>query len=55
MMLHAAVARRRLGRVLGGDAGLALVASGDSYMSEQEIVDRDRMTEVFAPGFGADG
>ena len=52
MMLHAAVARRRLGRLVGGDAGVALLAEADAWMAEQEIVDRDRVTEVFAPGFG---
>jgi serine/threonine protein kinase len=52
MMLHAAVARRRLGRIVGGDAGVALVAEADAWMVEQGIADRDRLTEVFAPGFG---
>jgi eukaryotic-like serine/threonine-protein kinase len=52
MVLHAAVARRRLGRLLGGDTGLALIAAAEAWMAEQELADRDRMCEVFAPGFG---
>ena len=51
MSLHAAVARRRLGELLGGDAGRALVAQADSWMASQGIVNSSRMTALFAPGF----
>jgi hypothetical protein len=51
MRLHAAVARKRLGRLLGGDAGVALQAAADAWMAEQELADRDRMAQLVAPGF----
>ena len=51
MPLYAAVARRRLGALLGGDAGRDLVAQADSWMAGQGIVNPSRMTALFAPGF----
>ncbi len=49
--LLAAVARRRLGRLLGGVEGAGLVAAGDAALTAQRIADIDRMTALFAPGF----
>ncbi len=52
LLLCAAAARRRLGELLGGDEGAALIAAADDWMNSEGIVNPERMTEVFAPGFG---
>ena len=49
MAMHAAAARRRLGMLLGGDAGDALVAAADAQMTAQGVVDPVRFTAMFAP------
>jgi hypothetical protein len=51
MHLHAAAARYRLGEVLGGIQGSALVAAGALWMREQSIRDPARLVAVYAPGF----
>ena len=51
MALHAEVARRRLGALLGGDEGRALVARADAFMARQGIKRPDRWTAIHAPGF----
>jgi hypothetical protein len=51
MDLHAAVARRTLGRVLGGDEGGSLVDAADVWMSSQGIKKQERMTAMLVPGF----
>ncbi|HVK77973.1 MAG TPA: protein kinase [Kofleriaceae bacterium] len=53
MRLHAHAARRRLGLLLGGDEGRALVAAADSAMVAEAIAEPARMTALLAPGFGA--
>ncbi|MHC4398880.1 MAG: hypothetical protein ACYTG0_04290, partial [Planctomycetota bacterium] len=53
MELHAAIARRRLGELTGGDAGSRLIAEADSWMLGQNIVVPDRITGLYAPGFPA--
>ncbi len=50
LALHAAVARRRRGLILGGDAGAALVTRAEAWMREQKIQRPDRMTAMLAPG-----
>ncbi|WP_437744236.1 AAA family ATPase [Sorangium sp. So ce1504] len=50
--LSAAAARRRLGEVLGGDEGRALVRTADDAMVRLGASRPDRMTALFAPGFG---
>jgi len=50
MALHAAVARRRRGELIGGDAGQSLVASTDAWMAGQSIRNPERMTAMLAPG-----
>ena len=51
MPLCAAVARRRRGELVGGDAGVRLVAQGDESMRALGIHDPTRMVELIAPGF----
>ena len=49
MRLHAAAARRRLGQLVGGDGGRAMVAQADSWMTGQGIRNPARMTAMIAP------
>lgn len=46
-----AAAKRRLGQILGGEAGDRLIAKADEWMSQKGIRNAAAMTEVFAPGF----
>ncbi|MGO9471148.1 MAG: serine/threonine-protein kinase PknK [Isosphaeraceae bacterium] len=50
MPLHAAAARRRLGELIGGDAGTALIAEVDAWMSSQGIRRPARLTTMYLPG-----
>ena len=54
MRFHAALARRRRGELIGGDEGRALIAAADEWMTRQGIVDIEKMTATFAPGFDRD-
>jgi len=54
MILHAAVARRSRGRLLGAEAGSELCASADSTMSAEGIAKPDRLAAVMCPGAGLD-
>ena len=51
MQLHAAAARRRLGRLVGGEEGSALMARGAAAMAAQLVRSPDRMTALLVPGF----
>jgi hypothetical protein len=51
MQLHAAVARRRLGQMLGDSQGSELIRQAEEWMNEQKIRNRLRMTDLFAPGW----
>jgi len=54
MALHAAVARRRRGELLGGDTGRGLIAAADAWMTSQNIRNPERMTAMLAPGTRGD-
>jgi hypothetical protein len=51
MRLHAAVARRRLGQLVGGSEGQELVRRAEEWMTGQKIRNFDRMTRMLAPGW----
>ncbi len=51
MPLHAVVSRRRLGELLGGQAGHSLIDEADAWMTSQGIRNPPRMTALYAPGF----
>jgi eukaryotic-like serine/threonine-protein kinase len=51
MELHAAVARRRRGELLGGEEGRALVAEANAWMTGQGVKNPARMSDALAPGF----
>jgi serine/threonine protein kinase len=50
MTLYAAVSRRCLGTILGGEKGKALVDSADAWMREQKIEDPAGFAAMLAPG-----
>ena len=49
MHLHAAVARRRRGELLGGDAGDGMVAESDGWMQRRGIKNPPKMARMIAP------
>jgi hypothetical protein len=51
MKLYAATARRRLGEIIGGDAGVELVRQADDWMNKQEIRKPEAVANLMAPGF----
>jgi hypothetical protein len=53
MELHAAVARRRLGELLGGSGGQELAGAADTWMAGQGIRNPTRWAAMLAPGFAA--
>jgi hypothetical protein len=53
MALHAATTRRRLGELLGGDEGRALVARAAEWMAAAGVANADGIARMLAPGFGA--
>jgi hypothetical protein len=55
MALHATVARRRLGELLGGNEGAGLVVAADAWMREHGVRDPDRMAALLAPLPGSGG
>jgi hypothetical protein len=50
MRLYAAAARRRQGRLVGGDEGRALTAAADAWLAGQNVRDPERMTALVLPG-----
>jgi hypothetical protein len=55
MMAYSSAARRRLGELLGGDEGRALVDRANSWQQAQAIRNPERFTALFAPGFRPSG
>ncbi len=51
MTLHAEVARRRLGELVGGETGRALITRADALMGRQGIKRPERWTAIHTPGF----
>ena len=47
---YAAAAKRRLGQLIGGAEGDALIAASDAWMQEQEVANPQRLTAMLAPG-----
>jgi hypothetical protein len=50
MMLHVAAARYQLGSLLGGEAGLAMVAQADEEMASRGVRSPSRMAARLEPG-----
>jgi hypothetical protein len=50
MQLYAAVARRRLGALVGGDRGRDLRRASDAYMAAEDIRNPGAMSRLIAPG-----
>jgi hypothetical protein len=51
MPLHASVCKLRLGVLIGGHDGAALIRDWESYMSSQQIENPFRFATMLAPGF----
>lgn len=51
MALYAAAARYREGKLIGGGEGRALWTRADQWMSDQGVVNRERLVGMLAPGF----
>ena len=49
--LFAAAARHRLGRLLDGDEGRALVVQAETWMRAQSVREPARMAACMVPGF----
>jgi hypothetical protein len=53
MKLHAAAAGHRLGMLVGGDEGRALVSRAEGAFASEGIVDPAQLVRLLAPGFAA--
>jgi hypothetical protein len=53
MHVCVAAAKWRLGELLGGDEGAALLAEARRWMKQEAVANPERMLEVVAPGFGS--
>jgi hypothetical protein len=51
MQLFAAVARRRLGALMGAARGGAMIRQADDWMAAQQVRNPAAMTRLLAPGF----
>jgi serine/threonine protein kinase/tetratricopeptide (TPR) repeat protein len=51
MRLYAAVARRRLGEILGDETGRQLITDANAWMLNQMVKNPGSMTRILAPGF----
>ncbi len=52
MLMHAAAARRQLGRLVGGDEGDELLLAADAWLRGQDVQRPDRFAAMLAPGLG---
>lgn len=52
LQMFTAAAKRRLGELVQGDEGRALIASADSWLRGQGVRDPQRWSAMLAPGFG---
>ena len=52
MALHAACARRRMGELVGGESGRAMVAVADTVMAQGGVRRPERWAAIFAPALG---
>jgi hypothetical protein len=50
MRLYAAVTRRRLGALVGGDRGRALRQQAEGWMATEDVRDPVAMSRLIAPG-----
>ena len=51
MAMHAAVARRQHGVLLGGDLGASEASAADTFLRASGVVDPEKMTALLVPGF----
>ncbi len=51
MPIYAAVARGRLGALVGGDDGAAMIAAGEAALRAQQVAAPARFARMIAPGF----
>jgi serine/threonine protein kinase len=51
MLAHLAVAKRRRGQILGGDAGRALIAEAEAFFAHQGVHDVPAASRLLGPGF----
>ncbi len=54
MATNAAICRRQLGRLIGGDEGAALTARAEAQLKAEAIVNLPRFAQLFLPGFDGD-
>jgi hypothetical protein len=51
MLSCAAAARRRLGELIGGTEGTALIIQADAWYASEGVKNPERFTDMLAPGF----
>jgi hypothetical protein len=51
MKLYAAVTRKRMGQLLGGDEGAALIRAADELLCAEAVVSPERLTAMLTPGW----
>ena len=49
MALYAAGTRRRLGQLLGGQAGSRMEAQAEAWMKSENVVNIERITDLYCP------
>ena len=51
MKMYAAAARRRLGKIIGGERGAELIDMSEDWMRRQQIKNPAAFANMLAPGF----